>query len=360
MNPEKKKEVVLVTGAAGSVGRYVLEELLKSDYKIVATDKREINSLESSENVEIKIGDLKSLHFLEEIVQGVDHIIHTAADIDINLRGRMTFDINFEATKNLFERATKAGVKRFIHLSTASVYQSSPFLITEEMPLEPGNDYERAKLKAEEFLRSQPKDSLPIWTILRPSLIYGPRGRRLAATFLCIPPIFRYFSPLVPGLRGGPRSNFVHALDVARAAVFMLSKPESYRQIYNVADRDPLSLGDRLSIVIDSYGLRKGPRLPFSAVLFKFFFPLINRELLFDILNFFLRKGWDLVVSRYALQDEVIPRIDRESLVYGKQDSIFSVEKLVSLGFEFRFPYFTEGWRDTLRWYQRERWAPTY
>ena len=130
-------------------------------------------------------------------------------------------DVNLEVTETLFALSAKLGVRRFVFFSTAAIYQPDPIgTYRENNPTEASNWFERSKEQAERFLLEQ--KSGPEVVVLRPSLIYGPRVRARTAALACLGPIVNLYSPIVVGLKGGPRFNWIHAEDAARAAIHLL------------------------------------------------------------------------------------------------------------------------------------------
>ena len=356
-----KRETVLVTGAAGCVGHFIIEELLVRGYAVVATDLPGATLPKGSDHITARPGDMADQSFTASLTTGVDHIINTAAIVDIGLPYDKLAAVNLEAVKTLFRYGRDSGVKRFIHFSSGSIYAESNRPIDEDYLIDPGNDYERTKADSEYFLFSQPKERPPFVSIIRPTLIYGPRGRVLMAAVAPVAPMLRDLSPYFIRLEGGPKTNMVHGHDVARAAVFLLKKAESHGEVYNVADDVSLPFTDFYNVACELFGLKAvGPTIPYPPLsLLRLAKPIISNDDLFKGVNLIAGTLWDRIRKRYSLTDDLRFNLSKEMTAYGTLSVIFNNSKLKSLGFDYRYPDFRTGWADTLAWYKANRWVPT-
>lgn len=350
---------MLVTGAAGTVGNYVVPLAEAAGYRVIASDIT-AKGVQQPVRGEVRAGDLRDRPFVDALVRGCDHVIHTAALLDVGAPVSALHEVNTDVVARLYDAAARAGAKRFVQISSAMLYaphQGKP--LTEEAAIEPRGDHGRSKLSAEEILRAH-EGELPAWTILRAAPLYGRRGRHFAAALLAVGPVTRLMTPVLPRPRGGPVATLVHAEDVARAAVFVLERDDTKYQIYNVADEDALTLGDRVAETYRAYGL---PTLAAGS---------LPRGVLDRVGKLFVQPGayqaadaaalgmWRLVVMRYGLKPALRVRLDREALTLLYDDLIVDASKLRGLGWLPRYPRFAEGWRGVLRWYQAERWVPRY
>lgn len=113
------KPKVLVTGAAGGIGRVVVEDLLERGYAVRATTSRAAPGPER--DLEWRSFDFFAPGDFDDLVAGCDAVVHLAAD-----RGRAERmpRVNAEATERLAEAAERSGVGAFCYTSTVSVYGS--------------------------------------------------------------------------------------------------------------------------------------------------------------------------------------------------------------------------------------------
>ena len=213
---------IFITGGSGFVGSAVIGELLTRDYSVRALTHR--HPIESGgERVRSIDGDLFDSAALRQGMQGCEAVIHIVGIIMEQRSRGMTFDrVHFEGTKSVIDAAKAAGVKRFIHMSALGTRAGAC------------SDYHKTKFKAEEYVRASGLD----WTIIRPSLIHGPKGefmqmeaawaRRQTPPFLFMP----YFGRGILGMGGAGKLQPIFVNDVARAFVDALKNPKTIGEVY--------------------------------------------------------------------------------------------------------------------------------
>lgn len=353
-------DTVLVTGAAGTVGNYVIGLAESSGFRVVATDLS-ASGVQVPVRGDVRPGDLRDPSFAERLVRGVDHVIHTAAMLDVGTPEETLEAVNSRAVATLYDACAKANVKRFVHVSTSMIYaegQKGP--LREDARILPRGPHGRTKRNAETLLEERRQSGGPPWTILRPAPIYGRRGRHFAAALLVVGPALRLMTPVLPRPAGGPEQTFVHAEDVARALVFCLRKPETAWRTFNVADEDPLTIGERVTETFRAYGLATVPAAELPRPLLDRVGRLFQRSMPYQTLDASLLATYRLVVARHGLKPALRARVDREALTLLYDDLVVDATSLRALGWVPRFPRFSEGFRNVLRWYQAERWAPRF
>jgi len=356
----KSKELILVTGAGGCVGHLVVEELVKEGRAVVAADLpgSQFPSLESG-NVRVLPGDLTDTNYIESITEGVTRIINTAAIVDIAMDFKALEGVNLQAVKNLYTAAKKAGVTKMVQFSSCSVYAAGDKPISEDGAVEPSNAYEETKVLADEFLRSQSADNGPVVNILRPTMIVGPRGRVLGAALATVSPMLKILGGFTLPLKGGPRSNWVHARDVARAAIFLVFSDSVHGEIFNVGNDEYTQLSEVFNTAFELGELTFLPGyLPLSKPVMSIVAPLLaSYPEFFKMLNFSAGLLWNLITWRYGLTRDITPRLDAEAMVYANQHMMFDNSKIKKLGFSFNYPTFRDAWNDTLTWYRTHNWT---
>lgn len=211
---------VLLTGASGFVGGYVLKKLVSSGYVPVClvrdADKfaSRVELFASAEIVTVR-GDLFSKSALRQAADQADCAIHLVGIIMEH--GANTFSrVNYEGTKNVVSACQDAGIKRLVHMSALGTRADAV------------SNYHQTKYMAEQCVKRSGLD----WTIFHPSIIHGPDGEfmELMRTFACslLPPFMPYFGT------GENRIQPVDVHDVADCFVKALSLPSTVHKSYDL------------------------------------------------------------------------------------------------------------------------------
>jgi dihydroflavonol-4-reductase len=228
---------ILITGASGSLGKQLIYDLVRRGEKPVAhiresSDTRYVDSL----GLEKRFADLRHKDEIEQLVEGVDAVIHTAAWVNFR-QDRLTqfTGINTFAALELFQAAQRAGVMRFVHVSTVAAVAALPrswngsnpppgipALVDEQTPFNLshfGIPYIMTKRTAEDELLKSARGGMTELIIVNPSIIVAPsrtgddRGKAMKK-------FGRFF--LMPGLPN--RINLVDIRDVAPGIIAALQK----------------------------------------------------------------------------------------------------------------------------------------
>lgn len=176
-----KRKKILVTGGAGFMGSWLVDELLKRGHSVVSVDDLSGGSLSNvNKNCKFIKMDLRDTEKVEKIVkeERIEIIYHLAA---YAAEGQSIFspiqinDINIKAMNNLLVATVNKDVKRFVFTSSMAVYgnQRPPF--NEEMSRIPEDPYGCGKAYCERMLEIFSKIYGFEYTILRPHNVYGPR-----------------------------------------------------------------------------------------------------------------------------------------------------------------------------------------
>jgi nucleoside-diphosphate-sugar epimerase len=175
---------IYVTGGAGYVGAVLIPKLLDKGYHVSVIDLMIYGEdvLPEHQNLMKIKGDIRDKKLLENTIPGHDAIIHLACisnDPSFELNPNLGKSINYDAFEPLVQISRNNGVKRFIYVSSSSVYgvKKTPY-VTEEMACEPLTDYSKYKAMCEEILARYQTEDFTTVTI-RPATVcgYSPRLR---------------------------------------------------------------------------------------------------------------------------------------------------------------------------------------
>ena len=246
------KPLVALTGATGFIGQYLLAALTSRGYRMRVLLRRP--SALPMQSASAVVGDLARPQNMAAALADVDAVIHSAG-IAHAMSGLPEDDyrlLNTEATVRLARAAQRAGVRRFVFLSSIRA-QSGPSaqdVLTEALEPRPTDAYGRSKLAAEQELAQLELD----WAALRLTLVYGPGVKGNMAElvrFACSP----YPLPLA-ALRA---KRSLLALENLTAAIeTVLCAPQRLARAYIVADPEPLSIPEMITILRRALGRRSG------------------------------------------------------------------------------------------------------
>ena len=182
---------ILVTGGAGFIGSNFVRRTLEDAYPglegadVVVFDAltysgnlANLASVADSPRFTFVQGDIRDAGVLDEVLPGIDTIVHFAAEshVDRSVRDSGIFvETNVLGTQRLLDGALRAGVSRFVHVSTDEVYGSiAEGSWDETRPLEPNSPYSASKAGSDLLARSYFRTHGLNLSITRCSNNYGP------------------------------------------------------------------------------------------------------------------------------------------------------------------------------------------
>jgi NADH dehydrogenase len=224
---------IFIAGGTGFVGGGLVDALRERGHGIrLLVHKRGPRGSNDVEQVE---GDVTRLESFEQVVGGCDAVINLVGIIREFPAQNITFErLHVQATANMLAATTKAGIRRYLQMSALGTRPNAV------------SRYHRTKFQAEEFVRLSGLD----FTILRPSLIYGPKDAfvNMLAGQLRLTPIM----PVIGN--GAYRLQPIHVSDVARCFAIALEMPETRGQCYGLCGNDRLTYVELLDAIALSMG----------------------------------------------------------------------------------------------------------
>jgi predicted dehydrogenase/nucleoside-diphosphate-sugar epimerase len=245
---------VLIAGASGFIGCRLSERLhFGSDWQVRALIRTPGRAVRLGRMpIEFAVGDLTSETDLAKALEGCDAVVHSGVGTSWKRSERI--ETNVKGTKNLVDAAMKAGVKRFVHLSTIALYGDDVTgTITEDTPARPkkGWDYAESKYAAEQIVLEAAARGLPA-VVLRVAVVYGPHNMTVTV---------RPLQSLVEN-----RLVLVECADVASNTIYVdnlcagiqlaLEAPSTVNgQTFMLSDDDGYTWGDYFGYFAESLGL---------------------------------------------------------------------------------------------------------
>ena len=173
---------IFLTGGCGYIGGALIDELLKSNLKIICYDlliygNKTTRKYLKNKNFKLISGDIRDKKKIRSSMKGCDAVIHLAGivgDKPCDVLGNLSYDINFNGTKTLADIAKERGIKKFIFASTCSNYGiSDPNIFAKEnSQLNPVSIYAESKIDCEKYLSKIGNDDFKTLS-LRIATIYG-------------------------------------------------------------------------------------------------------------------------------------------------------------------------------------------
>jgi NADH dehydrogenase len=244
-----KKKPVLVTGAAGLVGIHTCRELSKKGWQVRALvrDPAKAAMALGQLPVEFRVGDVRDASTLRSSLSGCGAVVHLAA-IAIEKKGESYRESNTAATERLISAARAETVQRVIFMSQNGADSRSPY------------PFLRSKGVAQDSIKTSGLN----WTILRPSVIFGPEDQ-----FVNVLGRLIKLTPRVFPLPGGGSARFqpIAVDDVARVIRMSLEKKDTVHQSYDLGGAVPLTLLQMTERILTAMGThRKIVPVPVKAL----------------------------------------------------------------------------------------------
>jgi nucleoside-diphosphate-sugar epimerase len=160
----RKRMKILVTGGTGVVGTSTISQIVLNGHEVRLVSRHAGNdSRQWPEGVEAWPGDVSMASSVEGAAEGCDAVLHLAGIVD-EAPPEQTFDrVNVGGTRNMLAEAERAGVRRFVYVSSlGSADGESP--------------YQQSKRMGEQLARQFSRE----WVICRPGSVYGPGDDQLS------------------------------------------------------------------------------------------------------------------------------------------------------------------------------------
>lgn len=235
---------VLVTGTEGYLGCLFAPLLLERGHEVTAVDTGfyKVGWLYNGTELTAKTLNKDIRHITAEDLQGIDAIVHMAElsnDPTGQLAPHITYEINHKGSVRLAELAKKAGVRRFVYMSSCSVYGvATEGDVTEESPINPQTAYAECKALVERDVKPMADDDFSP-TFMRNATAFGASPRmRFDIVLNNLAGLAWTTKEIKMTSDGTPWRPLVHGLDIAKALICVLEAPRDvvHNQVFNVGD----------------------------------------------------------------------------------------------------------------------------
>jgi nucleoside-diphosphate-sugar epimerase len=320
--------ITLVTGAAGFMGRYMVEHLAKLGVRVRATarPKKETTFFDNL-GVEFVAADLTKPETLPALFEGgIDRIFHLGAICNFSTPFKDLYPTNVLGVDRFTKLALDAKVKRYVHVGSTSVYgpyRGKPFM--EDDPRNPQDDYGRSKKAGENVVWKRIEEGFPA-IITRPCTVYGPGCNDGAGKAFSRPTSIT----AIPG-NGKQLLSNVRAEDVAAAVEHLSHLDDAVGKAFNIADDSHPSLEESLVLAAKTFGT-KPPSLHLPVELVK----IVAR-----------------VDGFMSAKKGRIPDLEYDAVRYLCDDYVVDNTRLKATGFKFIYPDFAESMKQIGEWHRK-------
>ncbi|HWH25523.1 MAG TPA: dTDP-glucose 4,6-dehydratase [Pseudolysinimonas sp.] len=325
---------ILVTGGAGFIGSNFVRRTLEDAYPglegadVVVYDAltysgnlANLASVTDNPRYSFVHGDIRDTALLDAVLPTVDTVVHFAAEshVDRSVRDSGIFvETNVLGTQRLLDASLKAGIQRFVHISTDEVYGSiAEGSWDEQRPLEPNSPYSASKAGSDLLARSYFRTHGMNLSITRCSNNYGPYHfpEKVIPLFV---------TNLIDGLHvplygeGNNIRDWLHVDDHTRGIAMVVTRGRA-GEIYNIGGGTELTNKELTQLLLDATGTdwsyvdrvedRKGHDLRYSVDISKIqaelgYEPLVPFDQgLNDVVQWYRdnRTWWEPLKARAAL-----------------------------------------------------------
>ena len=243
---------VLVTGATGFLGKYVVEELVEHGYQVRAFGRNSKvgRSLENT-SVSFFQGDLTNADDVTEACKEMDLVVHAGALSTVWGPWEDFYQANVLGTKYVLEACRQTDIQRLVYVSSPSIYAApkDQLAIKESDAPEVNNlnNYIRSKLASERLFKDYPDV---------PSIILRPRGLFGIGDTSILPRVINLSQKIGIPLIGDGRQlmDMTCVENVALAIRLAIEAPETKGEVYNITNGEPRAFRDLLEESLTGLG----------------------------------------------------------------------------------------------------------
>lgn len=246
-------EKVLITGGAGFLGINLVRFLLKRGYEVISYDIADFDYPERDEIIEIR-DDVRNRDSVKKAMQGVDYVVHAAAALPLYKKEDI-FSTDVDGCRNVLEEAKNAGVKRYIQISSTSVYGiPDHHPLVEDDKLQGVGHYGVAKIEAEKLCEEARSNDMSI-TILRPKSFIGPERLGVFALFYDWAKSGKGFPVLG---NGNNLYQFLDVEDLCEAILLCMTVDKNkVNDVFNIGAKVYSTMREDYQAVLDEAGFGK-------------------------------------------------------------------------------------------------------
>lgn len=284
-------KTILVTGAAGYIGRNLCRALLEKGYCVRGSLKEK--AVLPDGVVPVISGEIDGTTDWDRVLDGIESVVHLAARVH-KKEGKSEKSLalfrraNTDATATLGRQALEHGVRSFIFLSSVAVHGVNKTVepLRIDSPVRPTTHYGQSKWEAEQKLMALFKDTDASLTIFRPTMVYGPQA---PGNFARLTKMVRMGIPLPLGSVNNKR-YFVSINKLVSLIIEAMEQTKPGVQTRFACDDHPLSTKDLVRLAAKWEG-RKARLFPFPSTLLRAILAYVGKQ-----------EEWDKLMGDFLIQ----------------------------------------------------------
>ncbi len=260
-------EKILVTGATGFLGKYLVKQLVDDGYEVFALGRNErAGKVLVALGATFCAGDFTDKDSCRSYFEGVDYVIHAGALSTVWGKWEDFYNINVEGTRNVCELSKEHNVKRMVYVSSPSIYSGKQHRFDiKENEFDKSNKlnyYIQSKIMSEDIIKEYNEKGL--YTV-----VIRPRGLIGIGDTSLIPRILKANDKIgIPLFNGG--TNYVDITcveNVAYALSLCIKAADIDGQVFNISNGEPMEFKNILEMFLKSINKEaKYLKLPFGLV----------------------------------------------------------------------------------------------
>ena len=260
---------VFITGATGFLGKYIVDLLSQKGYDCIAFGRNQsIGESLVSDRVTFIKGDFTNYNEVLNAMDNIDFVIHAGALSTVWGSWKSFYDANILGTENVLKASLEKKVKRFIFISSPSIYASKKDRLNiKESEFDPKNklnNYIRSKVMAEDLVHTYNQRGL-YTVILRPRGIFGVGDTSIVPRLLAAND--KSGIPLLN--KGKNLVDITYVENVAHAIYLSLIQEDINNEVFNITNDEPTAFKIILEKFFDAIGVTpRFKKIPFKVAYF--------------------------------------------------------------------------------------------
>ena len=220
----------LVTGGSGFVGGHIVEQLLDRGEKVRIFDQNPPEV--GGDEVDFVEGDIRNRSDVETAMEDIHTVYHNIALVPVTKAGDRFQIVNVKGTRIAVEAAKLAGVDRFVHMGSSSVYALGELPLTEESELRPKGPYSESKLRADQIVLDT--EGIDV-TVIRPRTVVD---KRRSGIFEILFDWIHHGKRVYLVGAGDNHFQMISGRDLAAAAIATTETDAAIGEVYNIGTEE--------------------------------------------------------------------------------------------------------------------------